>query len=693
MFSNYSLKFWYYFKKQRFNKTTVLNILAFYLLNASTIYANDNYIDEDSLFDDVETVVSATRLKQKITNAPVSVSIIDKEMIENSGALEVYELLRFVPGYFSYSVDGNRYGVTSHFGANDLPSRLEVRIDGRSVHQPLFDTVDWATLGIDVMDIDHIEVVRGTSAPVFGSNAFLGAINIVTKGSLLQKHQTTVRSTVGSRDTTNFGLSHSDNTSDVEYFLSLNAKRNTGFNAFVNGANSPVDKNFDTRESINFKLQGTYIPTVESSFSFDVGVGTNDSEIPLREDPRGFSNRTTKTNHQLLKWKKVSGKHLSTLSFYRNYLGIRDDSSVGVLSDLLGVQSEQVPLIFPGQVDGEVLVDRQKGFAERIDIEYEQQFSPTKKLNLVFGVGARKDIVKSTYLIGHETESQNIFRIFSNADFQLTNKANLNLGFLTEKAESLSTATSPRIAVNYQLSDSQTLRASISKGLHAPSQVLTKANTGFRFSDGSLINLLLTNPNELKPEKIKSHELAYIKRWPETDTQLDVKIFNEKIDDIFNNRSSVPFPDIDQTALIYENNGFIENKGLELQFQHKFSSFSDLNMRLAYAYIDSDVGNQKENTTFRLRNSIPRNSATLMINKKTKNGYRLGTILQYQSDYDDSDEGIKRVDFNVGKTINLANSQKANFDLSIQNAFNHYNDFTIRNDQDMSAYLRMQIEF
>jgi len=68
MFSNYSLKFWYYFKKQRFNKTTVLNILAFYLLNASTIYANDNYIDEDSLFDDVETVVSATRLKQKITN-------------------------------------------------------------------------------------------------------------------------------------------------------------------------------------------------------------------------------------------------------------------------------------------------------------------------------------------------------------------------------------------------------------------------------------------------------------------------------------------------------------------------------------------------------------------------------------------------------------------------------------------------
>jgi len=82
-----------------------------------------------------------------------------------------------------------------------------------------------------------------------------------------------------------------------------------------------------------------------------------------------------------------------------------------------------------------------------------------------------------------------------------------------------------------------------------------------------------------------------------------------------------------------------------------------------------------------------------MINKKTKSGYRLGTILQYQSDYDNSDEGIKRVDFNIGKTFKLSNAQTAKLDLSIQNAFNHYNDFGIRNDQDMQGYLRMQIDF
>jgi len=144
---------------------------------------------------------------------------------------------------------------------------------------------------------------------------------------------------------------------------------------------------------------------------------------------------------------------------------------------------------------------------------------------------------------------------------------NVNLGFLTEKAESQSTATSPRVAFNYQLNDSQTLRASVAKGLHVPSQVLTKANAGFRFPDGSLINLLLTNPTDLKPEKIKSYELAYIYKRPASETQFDVKFFHEEIEDIFNNRSSIAFPDIDQTALIYENNGFIKNKGLELQLR------------------------------------------------------------------------------------------------------------------------------
>jgi len=506
-------------------------------------------------------------------------------MIKASGALEIHELLRFVPGYFSYSVSGNQYAVTSHFGANDLPSRLEVRIDGRSVHQPMFDTVDWASLGLDVLDIDHIEVVRGSSASVYGSNAFLGAINIVTKGSLLQKHQTTIRATGGSIDTKNFSFNHADYAAGVEYFLSLNAKENTGFKPFTDGADNPKDKNIDSRRSLNMNLQGSYTPDVDNNFTFDIGLGTNDIEIPLRQDPRGFSNRVVKTNHQQLEWTRGSGKNQSKFTLNHNYYQIRDDASPGYLANLLGVLPNQVQFIFPGQGDQKIFLDKNKGFSERIDF------------------------------------------------------VNVNLGFLAEKAESESTNISPRIALNYQIGENQTFRGSITRGLHAPSQVVSKAYSGLSCDDGTLINLFLLSPNNLKPEKITSYELAYLRKWPELKTKLDIKLFNENIEDIITT-SNIAYTDIDKIVRTHGNNGFINNKGVELQLEHSFSSIPKLDMRLAYAFIDSEVRNQNAGIPFQLRNSIPKHSATLMINKKTNNGYDLSTNLQYQSDRDNQNEGI-----------------------------------------------------
>ena len=692
MFNKSTKKICIGFNKESLRKFSNQTFVMFLAINASTIYANENYIDEESLFDEVDTVVSATRLKQKITNAPVSVTIIDSEMIKASGALEIHELLRFVPGYFSYSVSGNQYAVTSHFGANDLPSRLEVRIDGRSVHQPMFDTVDWASLGLDVLDIDHIEVVRGSSASVYGSNAFLGAINIVTKGSLLQKHQTTIRATGGSIDTKNFSFNHADYAAGVEYFLSLNAKENTGFKPFTDGADNPKDKNIDSRRSLNMNLQGSYTPDVDNNFTFDIGLGTNDIEIPLRQDPRGFSNRVVKTNHQQLEWTRGSGKNQSKFTLNHNYYQIRDDASPGYLANLLGVLPNQVQFIFPGQGDQKIFLDKNKGFSERIDFEFEKQITSTDKIDLVFGVGLRRDIVKSLYLLGPETATQNIYRVFSNVDYEASDKMNVNLGFLAEKAESESTNISPRIALNYQIGENQTFRGSITRGLHAPSQVVSKAYSGLSFDDGTLINLFLLSPNNLKPEKITSYELAYLRKWPELKTKLDIKLFNENIEDIITT-SNIAYTDIDKIVRTHGNNGFINNKGVELQLEHSFSSIPKLDMRLAYAFIDSEVRNQNAGIPFQLRNSIPKHSATLMINKKTNNGYDLSTNLQYQSDRDNQNEGIKRVDINIGKSIKLLDSQIAKVNLSLQNIFNHYNDFSRRNDQDMRAFLRLGIDF
>lgn len=142
--------------------------------------------DEADLLSDIPYVASATRLPQKITDAPASITLLDRDIIDASGAVTVADLFRLVPGMQAYSVTRNRNAVTYHGMSDPFPNRLEVMINGRSIYLPMLFTVDWGSIGITLDDIRHIEIVRGPNVPAYGSNALLGAINIVTKSPIEQ---------------------------------------------------------------------------------------------------------------------------------------------------------------------------------------------------------------------------------------------------------------------------------------------------------------------------------------------------------------------------------------------------------------------------------------------------------------------------------------------------------------------------
>ena len=124
------------------------SILIFTLCNlfskpvfAQTGLASEQ-IDQADFLSEVPIVSSATRLNQKITEVPASITIIDREMIEASGATEIPQLFRLVPGYISYYVFGNQFGVTNRGLTIEFPGDLEVMIDGRSVYEPIFSAVE-----------------------------------------------------------------------------------------------------------------------------------------------------------------------------------------------------------------------------------------------------------------------------------------------------------------------------------------------------------------------------------------------------------------------------------------------------------------------------------------------------------------------------------------------------------------------
>jgi iron complex outermembrane receptor protein len=135
----------------------------------------------EALFNIDISVASKSLMKQ--SEAPSIVTVITRSMIEALGSRSVAEALRDVPGF--YIIDD---GVTSNIavrginaGPNSWSRIVKVMVDGHPV-------TDYSTGGtflgpelIPIEVVESIEVIRGAGSALYGANAFLGVINIVTK--------------------------------------------------------------------------------------------------------------------------------------------------------------------------------------------------------------------------------------------------------------------------------------------------------------------------------------------------------------------------------------------------------------------------------------------------------------------------------------------------------------------------------
>ena len=132
--------------------------------------------------DDIRVVLSAARLRQPRAEVPASVTVIESEQIEAWGVRSLQELMRFVPGMFiGHGDDENNASIAYHASTPNIMRRLQVLVDGRSVFRAGIASVIWDDIPIALEDIYRIEVTRGPNSATYGSNSFLGVINIVSK--------------------------------------------------------------------------------------------------------------------------------------------------------------------------------------------------------------------------------------------------------------------------------------------------------------------------------------------------------------------------------------------------------------------------------------------------------------------------------------------------------------------------------
>jgi outer membrane receptor for ferrienterochelin and colicin len=132
-----------------------------------------------------EEVTAASRTTQAVEDAPSSVSILRSEELRGMEYPTIVEALRGVRGVFVG--DDRSYPTVGFRGIGRLGSygnRVLVLLDGQPTND---DWIGSSYLGYDartdLADIERIEVVRGPGSVLYGTNAFSGVINLVTRGT------------------------------------------------------------------------------------------------------------------------------------------------------------------------------------------------------------------------------------------------------------------------------------------------------------------------------------------------------------------------------------------------------------------------------------------------------------------------------------------------------------------------------
>ncbi len=137
----------------------------------------NTYAQEENHIKTMAVKVTATKVEKELLEVPSSVSIVTEEDIKKSSARTVGELLQDVPGVQISNSGGQGLKRISLRGEG--VNRTLILIDGQQIVEN--KSMDGTALMIDTALIERIEIIRGPSSVLYGSNAIGGVINIITK--------------------------------------------------------------------------------------------------------------------------------------------------------------------------------------------------------------------------------------------------------------------------------------------------------------------------------------------------------------------------------------------------------------------------------------------------------------------------------------------------------------------------------
>lgn len=138
---------------------------------------------ESVLFQDIPSVYGASKYEQSVLDAPSSITVVTAEEIARYGYRHLADVLGGIRGFYT-RYDRTYYyaGVRGFSRPGDYNTRLLLTVDGHALNDNVYASTGIADdIPVDIDTIERIEIIRGPSSSLYGTGAFFGVINIVTK--------------------------------------------------------------------------------------------------------------------------------------------------------------------------------------------------------------------------------------------------------------------------------------------------------------------------------------------------------------------------------------------------------------------------------------------------------------------------------------------------------------------------------
>lgn len=470
-------------------------------------------ITEADFLDELPVVLSASRLSQPVNEAPAAVTVIDQDMIRASGFRDIPDLLRLVPGFSVAYTRDNTWAVGYHGMADAFSRRFQVLVDGRSIYSPHFGAVNWGDLPLAVEDIERIEVVRGPNAAVYGSNAFLAVINIITK-SAAQARGGLVSLQGGEQGMAGLVARYGGGDGDLRWRVTLSAQDRDRFEAV--GYDGSGNRN-DLRERTHtYFLSGRtdwqINPRDEISLQWGVSDGDwHGGRAGEQDEPDAQSSGASFLHLQFHRVATTDREWRGQIYYTRN----RFDADSLIVSPPYTVPVNQYQL------------------QTRLNIDIQASQRLRDDLRMLWGAEWRREAVESPQnYYGRGELDGDLARIFGNLEWRATDRLLVQGGAMVEHHYYTGADVSPRLALNYTLHPGHTLRFDVSQAYRSPTFFEQEGNAVYTDTGGTILDTTtIPAAAPLKPERLLSREIGYVGQFKPLALDVNARLFYDTLDD------------------------------------------------------------------------------------------------------------------------------------------------------------------